>query len=140
MTVYLPNTKKRFDPISEMLWLSLNILGVSPFKNAKEYHGFKSILARFKLLRGNIVYLLAICYSKGRPVSLDFMKESMQAFQSLFDTGLEGTMFYLQLICCDLPAKAFVNQSDLRQSCAVRSQEIGAQLTKQHILKYLKTP
>ena len=100
--------RKKIGPVPEMLWLSLNIDGVSPFKNAKENHGFWSILAKIKGLRGNIVFPLAMCYGKGKPVSLEFMKESMQALQSLFDTGLEGTTFYPKLICCDLPAKAYV--------------------------------
>ena len=100
--------RKKIGPIPEMLSLSLNIDGVSPFKNAKEKHGFWSILAKIHGLRVNIVFPLAMCYGKGKPVSLEFMKESMHALQGLFDTGLEGTSFNPKLICCDLPAKAFV--------------------------------
>ncbi len=86
----------------------MNIDGVSPFKNAKKNEGFWSILGKIHGLKKDIVFPLAMCYGKGKPVSLDFMKETMTSLQSLFDNGFQNVRFVPKLICCDLPAKSFV--------------------------------
>ena len=92
----------------EILSISLNIDGVSTFKNAKKNEGFWSILGKLHGLKKDIVFPLAMCYGKGKPVSLDFMKVTMTSLQSLFDNGFQNVKFVPKLICCDLPAKSLV--------------------------------
>ena len=92
----------------EILSISLNIDGVSTFKNAKKNEGFWSILGKLHGLKKDIVFPLAMCYGKGKPVSLDFMKVTMTSLHSLFDNGFQNVRFVPKLICCDLPAKSLV--------------------------------
>ena len=98
----------KFNERPDEVTLSVNIDGVSPFKNAKYGAGFWLVLCKVNGLKKNLIFPLALCYGTSKPIDLEFLNDSVDALKGLLTNGLDGMSFKLKNIICDLPAKAFV--------------------------------
>ena len=104
-TKFASEYKQKFQSMPDIMYFSLNLDGVSPFKNS--INGFWSLLLKIHNLKFPVVFPLTLSYGKSKPSDLQFLSSSIDCIASLVEVGVDNFTFILKCVVCDLPAKSF---------------------------------
>ena len=77
--------------------VSINIDGVSPFKNSA--FGFWTMLLRFHGLLTGAVVPVSVVYGRGKPPTLDWLRDGIMAVRALISDGHRNLQFELANLC-----------------------------------------
>ena len=107
LTHFLAECKKKFPllPITN-LKISLNVDGVSPFKNSKS----SFFVTLFQICNIPHKPVLPLCITFGKPMGGDlrFIEESIFHLNDLILNGINGITICIKNIVADAPARAFI--------------------------------